>query len=1123
MLAAGCGRKPSFTGMPSSQTGITFQNNVSDKPGFNIFDYPYLYAGGGVAVGDINGDGLDDVFFTANQKGGNKLYLNKGAFHFEDITDKAGVAGLSDWCTGATMVDINGDGLLDIYVSTVSIPGKLQGRNELYINKGNNTFKEEAESDDLAFSGHGTQAAFFDFDRDGDLDCFLLNHAVTYSDDYKSIAARKTVDEKSGGKLLRNDIPHPGPLLKERVTHAQSLLVRDSTRGFESLQSEPAQLGKTPPLEGLGEAGLRTFTDVTLSAGIYCASNEYGLGIAIADLNNDGWPDIYVSNDFKEADFCYLNNRDGTFSEKGSELFAHMSRFSMGNDIADYNNDGWPDVFTLDMLSQDETVLKTSLADDDIETYNYKHGNFGFHYQFSKNCLQKNMAGAAFCDVGLQSGVAATDWSWSPLLADFNNDGNKDLFVSNGFRYRTNDLDFTAFSQVRMMQDAKLAGSRATQDLLHYLPAGDVPDYFYLGKGDEGFSDASAAAGFTTPTLSNGAAYADLDNDGDLDLIVNRMNGEAGVYRNDFSSANYLSLSLKGSRGNTFGIGTKVYAYAAGQMQCVHQSPTRGFLSSVSPVLHFGFGKNITVDSLVVCWPDGSGQRLQNVKCNQRLVLKQSDATKNFLPPVLVNNIIQDWKDATDSSGISFVHHEDEFDDLNVQPLLPHSLATQGPKFAVGDVNADGLEDFYAGGAKSQTGVLYTQKRDGKFIQSIQPAFAADSIYEDTDALFFDADGDKDLDLYVCSGGNEYFGHDAHLPDRLYTNDGHGNFTRSNNLPELYENKSCVRACDFDKDGDLDLFVGGRANARMFGYTPASVILQNNGGKFTEFTASTSNGLSNVGMVTDACWADVNSDGWMDLIVVGEWMPVTVFINQKGRLVKNDALQTSTGLWQCILPTDVDGDGNTDFLLGNWGANTKLTASENYPLKLYIHDWDGNGETEPLMATAKNDNYYSFYGKADLERRLPFLKKRFLKYTDFAGKTVEEIFTPAALNKARLLQATELKSCLLRNQNGKLVLKELPPFLQSAPVFSFVQLPDEEEQKTFMAAGNFYEVSPYEGRYDALLPVRFSFNNNNAVMRGCLLLQGPVRKLAAINTSHGKALLVSINNDALHLYKQQKP
>lgn len=1058
-----CNTRPLlFTQISAAATGVQFVNEVTETDSFDIFHYPYLYAGAGVAIGDVNNDGWEDVFLVANRKGSNRLFLNKGDWQFEDVTVKAGITHTADWNTGVAMTDVNADGWLDIYISTVTIPGKLNSVNQLFLNNRNGTFTESAAQYGLDARMHTTQSAFFDYDQDGDLDCFLLNHAVNYTDDFTNVQARQKKDAASGAKLLRND------------------------NDF--------------------------FKDVTDSAGIYSGPNQYGLGIAVADLNNDGWQDLYVSNDFKENDFCYIN-KGGLFEDQSDKLFAHVSRFSMGNDAADYNNDGWTDVLTLDMLSPDEKILKTSLGDDDIETYNYKHQNFGFHYQFSRNSLQQNEAGRAFCDVALQQGIAATDWSWAPLLADFNNDGRKDLYVSNGFRYRTNDLDFGIFAQNVSLSNTRLNKNTSRHALTNYLPDGAVADYFFLNEGPAGFSNASADAGFTQPTLSNGCAYGDLDNDGDLDLVVNHINSAPGFYRNNSAAANHLSISLKGNGKNTFGYGARVMVYHAGNKQTVAQTPVRGFMSSVSPVLHLGLNNSKEIDSLIVYWPDGSCQRLQQVAVNRKLVLRQSDANEKSLP-LLHSTLVNDTSYAQ-TLGLDFLHVEDAFDDLNVQPLLPHSFTTEGPALAVSDVNKDGLQDVYVGGAKGQRGALFMQTKDGKFMRTLQPAFLLDSLCEDVDAVFFDANNDGNIDLYVVSGGGQYYGLQPALPDRLYLNSGHGSFNKSNALPNLYENKSCVRPSDFDKDGDIDLFVGGRVNARMFGYPPASVLLQNNKGTFVEKTEALSTGLTTVGMVTDAVWNDVNGDDWPDLVVVGEWMPVTVFKNSRGKLQPPETIEASAGLWQCIVGADVDNDGDTDFLAGNWGTNSKLLATTKQPLHLYVHDWDNNGEPEPVMALNKEGKEYPFYGKTDLERRLPVIKKKFLKYSSFAGKTLPEIFGADALKKAKRFKATTLHSSWIENDGGRFILHPLPAFLQTTPLFSFAFLGNNR----FAAGGNFYEVQPFEGRYDAGLPTLFSFQKKEAVLQQMLPVAGPVRALAPVNFGTSPGLLIARNNLPLQLFK----
>jgi hypothetical protein len=758
-------------------------------------------------------------------------------------------------------------------------------------------------------------------------------------------------------------------------------------------------------------------------------------------------------------------------------------------------------------------------------------------------------------------GIAATDWSWSPLFADFNNDGIKDLIVANGIQRRTNDLDFTRFindeANLQLLRQRKKLAEIAS-----HMPEGKVSDYFFEGTADYSFTDRSVDYGFSQPTLSNGAAYADLDNDGDLDVVFNRVNEPAGVYENRTPKQNYLQIELKGSLKNTFGFGTKVYAYAEGRMQLYYQMPTRGFQSAVSPVLHVGLSKAAVVDSLVVLWPQNRKQVLRQVAVNQKLVLKFQDAApfterpgfdgleaeQREVPPTAANAI---FTDLTDSLPLDWTHREDDFNDFRVNPFIPHKVSTQGPKIATGDVNGDGLEDFYVCGAKLQAGALFIQAPQPPkgeqsrsaaakvfFLPSPLGGRAGDGGFsgegrggaDETDALFFDADGDKDLDLYVVSGGNEFYGLNEALKDRLYLNDGKGNFTRSATLPDLYENKSCVRAADFDNDGDLDLFVGGRVNARMYGMKPASALLQNDGkGNFRVVTETLAPELTFTGMVTDAAWSDVDKDGWPDLVLVGEWMPITVFKglpptpSQGGgvRFVRNPIGGESplfgrglgeAGLWNCLLPTDFDHDGDEDFLLGNWGTNTKLQTTETHPLRLYLTDVDENGEQDPLLAVYNSGNYYPFLPKEELEKRLPSLRKQFPKYSEMAGKTMKEIFGKP-LEKARVFEAKTLKSTLLKNDNGRFMLIPLPDDLQRAPVFCFAEYKLGKDSY-YIAAGNFYGTSPYEGRADALPLTVFTLQpDGRAKIQAQKLIFSEFRDLKSVRLADGRTLWLAARND----------
>ena len=1078
-----CNREEKFfTVLSPDVTGIYFQNTISETDSFNILDYLYFYNGGGVSIGDINNDGLDDIYFTSNQ-GSNKLYLNKGGIRFEDITKKAGVAGNGNWKTGVTMADVNADGWLDIYVCEVGKYKSLHGRNELFINNHDGTFSERAKEYGLDVEGFNTQASFFDYDKDSDLDMFLVNHSVHSTDTYVDTAARRRKSEVSGDKLFRCD--------------------------------------KT--------GDKIVYREVTEQAGIYSSIIGYGLNVVIADFNNDNWDDIYVSNDFHENDYYYLNNQNGTFSEINREAFGHESRFSMGSDAGDVNNDGWVDIITLDMLPADEKVLKSSASDDIPDIYDFKM-NKGYHHQFARNCLQLNVAGGKkFSDIGLYAGVAATDWSWSPLLTDFDNDGIKDLFVTNGILRRPNDLDFLKFIFAADIAAQIQKDKSADRLAISKMPEGKASNYIFSGTAELKFTDQTRNWGIDMPNFSNGAAYGDLDNDGDLDLVVNNINSPAGIYRNNSnrqSENHYLNIQLRTAGNNKLAYGTKVVVKTKDGIQLNYVTATRGFQSSSSPVLHFGLGKADKVDSLQVTWPDGSLQTMTNIKAGQLLKIEQNPnepANRIFASADATNVFL---RNVTDSIGLNYRHRENLFFDFNTQQLIPHGVSAMGPKLAVADVNGDGLDDFFVDGARGQPGKLFQQTAQGEFTSTNESLFISDSSCEDVNAVFFDADGDRDEDLYVVSGGNEIAGNNPVLLDRLYINNGKGGFTKGN-LPPMYQNKSVAIPADIDHDGDLDLFVGGRVVTGRYGEIPKSCILLNNGkASFTIADESLAPGLRSVGMVTDAAWTDLDKDGWKDLVIVGEWMPIVVYKNIAGKLddVTNQlGLQKETGLWTSVYVSDIDKDGYEDLLVGNWGENSKLQVKNGFPLQLYTGDLDKNGDMDQLVSIEKNGQYYFFLGKEEIERVLPgMIKKKFLDYKSMAGLTVDEILGDK-INEMSKLTVSNLSSVLIKNIKGNLQVTKLPFPVQWSPVFGFISGDfNKDGADDIITAGNFFGVLPYEGRYDAsygnlLLNQSSSFISLPSLQSG-LQLDGQVRDIKKIKIRGKDFLIIARNNDSLLFY-----
>jgi hypothetical protein len=1070
-----------FQMMPSSQTGITFDNKVEDTKDFNVFKYRNFYNGGGVAIGDVNNDGKPDIFFTSNQ-GSNKLYINKGNWKFEDVTEKAGVAGIHKWHTGVTMADVNGDGWLDIYISN---SGSINGdnrANELYINQKDGTFKEEAHQYGLDDKGLSTQAVFFDYDHDGDLDCFILNNSYRPIESFGYNRDLRNIRSYDGGqRLYRNDNGH--------------------------------------------------FTDVSAQAHIYGSEIGFGLGVTVGDLNNDGWDDIYVSNDFFEKDYMYINQHDGTFKEVTDDAVGHISYSSMGSDMTDINNDGWLDIFTTDMLPEGDRRLKMTTKFDNYNVQNAKLKN-DFHHQFATNCLQLNNGDGTFSEIADMAGVEATDWSWGALSFDFNNDGWKDLFVSNGISKDLTDQDFLDyFSSEEALKQVRSGGGFNFKSFLEKMSSTPLSNYGFINQKNLTFKKESEALGLATPSFSNGAAYGDLDGDGDLDLVVNNENMEAFVYRNMTSEKlhnSYLKIQLKGNAPNTFGFGARVTIYTNGTKQILEQMPSRGFESSVEPVLNFGLGDAKKVDSLIVCWPDLKTEKINRIKADTLLTLFQKNATGLYKqpvsPPALYTNI------TTSVISGNIAHKENDFIDFNVEQLIPKMLSTEGPKIAVGDVNGDGLQDFFIGSATGDTDKLFIQQPNGNFKQSPQFAFAQDKDDESIGAEFFDADNDGDLDLIVASGGNQYPLGSVYLAPRLYLNDGKGNFTRSfNGWPTLSMNASCVRVGDYDGDGLPDIFIGGRSIPGSYGITPESKLLHNTGhGTFQDVTSTVASSLQKLGMVTDAQWVDVNKNGKKELVVVGDWMPLTIFRYQNGQLQKISEVAGSSGWWNCLTVADLNNDGYPDLVAGNNGLNSKIRADSVHPARLFIDDFDHNGHTDCIAAYYKTDGKpYPFNLRDDIIGQLPYLKKRFLKYNDYAGKTIDEVFTKDELSHAQKLTVDETRSCIFyNNRKGGFNKTVLPMMAQISPVFGILvtDLNGDGIEDIFLG-GNFYGLKPEVGRFDASYGVtlmgnkQHGFNYVKPAASG-LFIRGEVRDVKIIPTPKANYILMARNNDSLQIFEK---
>ena len=1051
-----------FSTPESDETGIAFSNDLTESDDLNILDYLYFYNGGGIALGDINNDGLPDVFFSGNQVK-NKLYLNKGGLQFEDITDSAGVAGNASWNTGSTMADVNGDGWLDIYVCAVVGINGFNGFNELYINNGDGTFTESAATYGLDFDSYSSNAAFFDYDLDGDLDMYLLNHAVHTQNSFGHADLRLDRNYETGDKLLRNDN------------------------------------GK--------------FVDVSEAAGIFGGINSYGRGLAISDFDQDGDPDIYVGNDFHEDDYYYVNNGDGTFTEGLRDHFGHTSRFSMGNDVADINNDGLPDLISLDMLPESEIALKSSEGDDNIQTQKLRIERYGYHYQFTRNMLFVNQPDGRFMETALMSGVAATDWSWSALFGDYDQDGQQDLFVSNGIPKRPNDLDFIKFVSSEQIKNKISNTKLVDQQALELMPAGNVHNYVFKGEKGFAFSDMSDAWIKKDTLLSGATAMGDLDGDGDIDLIANNLNRTPTLYVNKTNEkANYLKLRFNYKAPNTFGIGTKVFAYADDGVQFKELFPSRGFQATSEPMIHFGLGRTDQIDSLKIIWPDNTFKVLRELETNQTLTLDPQgsaplEAKTNPKSPMfeLVQNDL----------GIDFRHEEDNYSHFNREKLIPYQVSDRGPAVAYGDLNGDGKEDLFFGGSKFKPSQIYLQA-DSSYVRSKITAMANDSIKEEVAALITDLNGDGRNDLFIGTGGSDFFGKARALIDSYYQGQD-SSFTKQE-IPEYFENVSVVKAFDFDGDGDQDLFIGCHSATGKFGQKTPSYLLRNDEGRFSIHQKIESERL---GMVTDALWDDFDKDGTTDLIIVGEWMSPLFLKNLQGTFKETSDLRLN-GLWQGIHPFDIDGDGDTDYLLGNWGTNSKFKASKRYPLKLLYADFDENGQTETVTVFEKEGQYYTLEGLDGLASQLVFLRKKFNAYREFAGEPVERLFEKDALQKATTLEVDELRSGFLRNQNGVFRFEAFPETLQVAPLLAFVTADfDGDGDDEVLVGGNYFGVKPYHGRFDSFAGALIE--NEGSVISGSILgldfTQKSLRHLTMIGNKEKQYLLATFNDDKAQVYR----
>jgi hypothetical protein len=1064
-------KKPQFELLTAEATGINFRNDLVSTDIFNVYRYRNFYNGGGVAIGDINNDGLQDIYLTSNLNE-NKLYLNKGNFTFEDITATANIAGSKAWSTGVSMVDINADGFLDIYVCNSGDVAGDNKQNELFINNTDGTFTEKAAAYGLADLGFSTHASFFDYDKDGDLDVYLLNNS------YQAIGSFN---------LTKNERPK-----------------RDVLGGDKLFQNQGNH-----------------FVDVSEKAGIYGSVIGFGLGITVSDINNDGWEDMYISNDFFERDYLYINQKNGTFKEQLTTALNSISGASMGADAADINNDGYNDIFVTEMLPKEYERLKTVTTFEDWNKYQYNLKN-DYYHQFTRNMLQINNQNTTFSEVGRFSGVEASDWSWGALFFDMNNDGLKDLFIANGIYKDLTNQDYLRYvSNEEILQSLVTNNKVDYKKLIDIIPSNKVKNHAYINKGNLEFDRENN--GLNTAGFSNGAAYGDLDNDGDLDLVVNNVNMPLFVYKNnlDTEASNYLKVVLNGEGLNTNAVGAKVKLATKTATYFLEQQPARGFQSSMDNRPNFGFKEKDSL-TLTINWPSGKRTQIQNIEVNKTIILFEKDAQVVVKKePIVTQNIFTKNKNT-----IQFIHKENNYIDFNVDRLLPFMRSAEGPKMAVADVNNDGTEDLFIGGSKNNTASLFIQKNSA-FIKKETTAFNNQRAAEDAESVFFDADNDGDLDLYVCSGGVETSKYSANYLDKLYLNDGTGNFTLSHQkLPTTtqYHSSSSVVVADIDNDNDLDLFVGERTIPNRYGMPGSGFLLINDGtGKFTEQSANLAPEFKNLGMITDAIFIDITKNGYKDLVVVGDFMGVVVFENQQGKFKRTEknTLSNLKGWWNTIEKSDLDNDGDFDLILGNHGLNSRFKATPKNPIKLYVNDFDENGFLDPILSfTGIDGKEYPYALRHNLVDQLKYLSKKFPDYESFKAATIQDIFTPQQIQESKTLEANTLASIILFNEGAfNFTVQKLPLETQFSPIYAIATSDfDNDGDQDILLGGNLDGVKPEFGRYDASFG-NYLENTGNRVFKfhqkgKGLKVNGQIRDLKVLKNN----VFITKNNDSLEVY-----